>query len=114
MLYFIYWYGLAGLGFMFSLAASYALVKRLPSEIINSAENFFSNSVFLSETSVEGNRIAIIRILFGLVVLIRQFFVGYYMLDSELLGIEGLVLLLSIVATILISIGLFTQYALLF
>lgn len=114
MLYFIYWYGLAGLGFLLSLFVAHQVSKRVPTTVQKKIENHFSSRVFPSDINFEGNRIALIRISFGLLILVRQFFIGYYLLGAELLGIEGFILLLSILATLMITVGMFTQYALLF
>lgn len=69
---------------------------------------------FPSHSDFEYAKFSILRILFGLLLLSRSLDIHTLLTGSEVLSTIGLISAFYLLATVLLTIGLFTQYALLF
>jgi predicted DCC family thiol-disulfide oxidoreductase YuxK len=102
--------------FFSSLFAVYLLVRFVP--IIQlQVERFGKHLIlrgFVSNADNEYYKFAILRIVFGLILLVRAINIQWLLLPEERFGLVGLFSALDVIAAVMVTVGLLTQLALVF
>jgi predicted DCC family thiol-disulfide oxidoreductase YuxK len=100
--------------FILSFAVIYVAMKK--SDLLNYYMSAFSvflqKKAFPSYSEYEVLKFSILRIALGIVLILRSIDIQYYLIRPELTSFIGILSLSYLLLTILITIGLFTQYAL--
>lgn len=102
--------------FMLSLAVVFLAVRLVPN-VQSQAErfgNYLLIRAFPSNADNEHYKFAILRIIFGLILLARALNVQWLLLPDERFGLVGLFSALEIIASLMLLFGFFTQVALVF
>jgi len=102
--------------FIFTLSICYFIV-RYSNYIENKISNFglyLTKNAFPGISEYEFNKFAILRIIFGLILIIRSIYILYFLLPSEYYSLVGIWTIAELIAGFLILIGFLTQWALVF
>lgn len=73
--------------------------------------NYLSKNVFPSFSDQEHNKFAILRMFFGTILVVRSIHIAYFLLPSEYGAPVGLWVFGELIAGVLLTLGLFTQWA---
>lgn len=102
--------------FCISLLFVYALVRlnrRINAHILKFGD-YLLKTAFPSYSEFEQNKFALLRILFGLIILSRAIDIQLLLIPDEFYSLVGLFSILNLVAAFMVTIGLCTQWTLLF
>lgn len=102
--------------FIFSLAAIYVFVRFVPTSrrLIEQLGQHLLKKAFPYTSENEHYKFSILRIMFGLVLLYRAVNIQLLLLPEEQISLAGLFNVADIIASIMLTLGLFTQVALTF
>lgn len=102
--------------FIVTLGLCYCTVIYCP-KVANQISKFglyLTENTFPSTSQYEHNKFAILRVAFGLILIIRSYYIFYFLLPSEQFSAIGIWTLAELFAGILVATGLLTQWALIF
>ena len=102
--------------FLATFLAIYILVKQYPDTrvLISRFGEYLQLRAFPRHSNFEHFKFAVLRPLFGIILLSRAFNIHSYLTSEDLVSSIGMWSISGLVAAVLLTIGLFTQYALLF
>lgn len=105
-----------GTFFVLSFAGMYVFTRFVPfaRELTERLGHYLLAHAFPSDTENEHDKFAILRILFGLILLVRAVNVQWLLLPEERFALPGLLSALEILAAAMLVLGILTQLALAF
>ncbi|MBA3580922.1 MAG: DUF393 domain-containing protein [Gammaproteobacteria bacterium] len=102
--------------FILTLVLSYLAIRYCAplSNVMLKLGEYLAKRVFLSVSGYEHNKFALLRIIFGGILVIRSLFVLQFLLPSEYFSPVGLWSIAELIGGICLVLGLFTQWAFIF